>query len=110
MPSKRKASTPKASTAAATNKKSKGRAVEKPDPVVEAASSTVECDFVEDEVEVEETECESSNEESSSAQKVRRATQANDDQECEFSGDSISHAEAMQKWPHRYINHKVCFA
>ncbi|XP_016513164.1 DNA (cytosine-5)-methyltransferase CMT3-like isoform X3 [Nicotiana tabacum] len=106
MPSKRKASTPKASTAAATNKKSKGHAVEKQDPVVEPASSTVECDFVEDEVEVEETECESSNEESSSAQKVRRATQANDDQECEFSGDSISHAEAMQKWPHRYINHK----
>ncbi|MCD7459836.1 hypothetical protein HAX54_042107 [Datura stramonium] len=112
MTSKRKVSTAESpdSGPASLNKKSKRHAVvEKPDPVVEEpeATSPVECedDFVEvDEGEVEETVCDSSNEESSVLKKVRRAVQVNEEQECEFIGDPVPDSEAKEKWPHRYTS------
>ncbi|XP_060196733.1 DNA (cytosine-5)-methyltransferase CMT3-like isoform X1 [Lycium barbarum] len=74
--------------------------VEKSDPVV------VECvdddEFIEEEV--EESVCESSNDELLAQNKVRRAVQANEEQECAFSGEAVTEAEAKQQYPHRYLN------
>ncbi|KAK4371680.1 hypothetical protein RND71_007064 [Anisodus tanguticus] len=107
MPSKRKAystvpaKSPESSnsTTVSLNKKLK------PDPpVLEAVvASPVECDddFIEDEV--EESVCDSSNDESSAHNKVRRAVHANEEQECVFSGEPVPEAQAWQQYPNRYI-------
>ncbi|KAJ8565164.1 hypothetical protein K7X08_007740 [Anisodus acutangulus] len=107
MPSKRKVSStvpaksPESSNSitVSLNKKLK------PDPpVLEAVvASPVECDddFIEDEV--EESVCDSSNDESSAHNKVRRAVHANEEQECVFSGEPVPEAQAWQQYPNRYI-------
>ncbi|KAK4380721.1 hypothetical protein RND71_002583 [Anisodus tanguticus] len=93
MPSKRKASStalaksPESSdsTTVSLNKKLK------PDPAVvePVVASPVECDD-----EVEESVCDSSIDESSAHNKVRRAVQANEEQECVFSGEPVPEAQA----------------
>ncbi|KAJ8574114.1 hypothetical protein K7X08_025919 [Anisodus acutangulus] len=102
MPSKRKASStvpvksPESSdsTTVSLNKKLK------PDPAVvePVVASPVECDD-----EVEESVCDSSVDESSAHNKVRRAVQANEEQECVFSGEPVPEAQAWQQYPNRYI-------
>ncbi|XP_055819015.1 DNA (cytosine-5)-methyltransferase CMT3-like isoform X1 [Solanum dulcamara] len=95
MPSKRKASP-------AESPESKRHAVV--EKVDRPEGFPVECCDDDEFVEDEDIVCDSLNDESSDQKNVRRVVvQANEDQECVFSGETVLDNEAREKWPHRYI-------
>ncbi|XP_060196738.1 DNA (cytosine-5)-methyltransferase CMT3-like [Lycium barbarum] len=101
---KKKSKRKPSSTSTTVNEKTEQHAVV--EKATLAAASPVECEdeiIVDDDDEDEESVCESSNDESSPKNKVRRAVQANEEQECEFSGEAVTEAQAKQQYPHRYI-------